>query len=39
MHVRYSSRLTWVVIAGGFAWLAVIILFTMSDVATRGLVQ
>jgi cytochrome c oxidase subunit 4 len=39
MHVRYSSRLTWVVVSGGFVWLAVIILFTMSDVATRGLVR
>ncbi len=35
MHVRYSSRLTWVVVSGGFVWLVVIILFTMSDVATR----
>ncbi len=39
MHVRYSSRLTWVVVSGGFVWLVVIILFTMSDVATRGLVR
>jgi cytochrome c oxidase subunit 4 len=39
MHVRYSSRLTWVVVSGGFAWLVVMILFTLSDVATRGLVR
>jgi len=39
MHVRYSSRLTWVVVSGGFVWLVVMILFTMSDVATRGLLR
>jgi cytochrome c oxidase subunit 4 len=37
MHVRYSSRLTWVVVSGGFAWLLVIIAFTLSDFVTRGL--
>ncbi len=37
MHVRYSSRLTWVVVSGGFAWLLVIIGFTLSDFVTRGL--
>ena len=36
MHVRYSTRLTWLVVSGGFAWLAVLILFTMSDLLTRG---
>lgn len=35
MHVRYSSRLTWVVVSGGFVWLVVMIVFTMSDIATR----
>jgi len=39
MHARYSSRLTWVVVSGGFVWLVVMILFTMSDVATRGLLR
>lgn len=36
MHVRYSPRLTWLVVAGGFFWLAVMILLTMSDVVSRG---
>ena len=36
MHVRYSSRLTWVVVSAGFAWLMVMIAFTVTDVATRG---
>ena len=37
MHLRYSTKLTWIVIGGGFFWLAVLIVLTMSDVATRGL--
>jgi len=36
MHVRYSSRLTWVVVASGFLWLAMMILLTLSDYLTRG---
>jgi len=36
MHVRYSSRLTWVVVSAGFVWLGILIAFTMSDVLTRG---
>lgn len=36
MHVRYSSRLTWVVIASGFLWLFIMIALTMSDYLTRG---
>ncbi len=35
MHVRYSPRLTWVVIAGGFLWLFIMIALTMSDYLTR----
>jgi cytochrome c oxidase subunit 4 len=35
MHVRYSSRLTWVVIASGFLWLAIMISLTLSDYLTR----
>ncbi|HUI26762.1 MAG TPA: cytochrome C oxidase subunit IV family protein [Candidatus Kryptonia bacterium] len=37
MHVRYSSRLTWLVVSTGFFWLAVMIVFTLSDSFTRGL--
>ena len=36
MHVRYSSRLTWLVISGAIAWLAILITFTMADTLTRG---
>ena len=36
MHVRYSSRLTAVVVASGFLWLAMMILLTLSDYLTRG---
>lgn len=35
MHVRYSSRLTWVVVISGFFWLAIMFLFTFSDYMTR----
>ena len=36
MHARYSPRLTWVVIASGFLWLAIMISLTLSDYLTRG---
>jgi cytochrome c oxidase subunit 4 len=36
MHVRYSSRLTWAVVAGGFFWLALLLLMTLADYLTRG---
>jgi cytochrome c oxidase subunit 4 len=36
MHLYYGSRLTWIVLATGFFWLAVLITFTMSDVLSRG---
>jgi cytochrome c oxidase subunit 4 len=36
MHVRYSSRLTWAVVAGGFFWLALLLGLTLSDYLTRG---
>src|SRR5918998_2673363 len=36
MHVRYSSRLTGVVVVSGFLWLAMMILLTLSDYLTRG---
>lgn len=36
MHVRYSSRLTWAVVGGGFFWLALLLLLTLSDYVTRG---
>jgi cytochrome c oxidase subunit 4 len=36
MHVRYSSRLTWAVVAGGFFWLALLLFMTLADYITRG---
>jgi cytochrome c oxidase subunit IV len=35
MHVRYSPRLTWVVIASGLLWLAIMIGITLLDYKTR----
>src|SRR5437016_2479319 len=36
MHLRYSFRLTWLVVGAAFMWLLILIGFTMSDVLTRG---
>ena len=36
MHARYSPRLTRVVIIGGLFWLAILLLITFSDFASRG---
>jgi len=36
MHVRWSSRLTWVVVASGFFWLLIMFAFTMTDYLSRG---
>ena len=36
MHVKYSTRLTWVVVAGSFFWLGIMLVITMSDYLTRG---
>ncbi len=36
MHVWYRGRLAWVFLGAGVLWLAFLIAFTLSDVATRG---
>jgi cytochrome c oxidase subunit 4 len=36
MHVRWSTRLTWVVAASGFFWLLIMFTITMSDYVSRG---
>jgi len=36
MHVKYSPRLTQIVVAGGIFWLAILIVLTLSDFVTRG---
>ena len=38
MHVRFTSRLTQIAAASGFAWLAISIGLTLSDVLTRPIV-
>jgi len=35
MQVRYSSRLTWIVISSGFFWLVIMIALTLSDYLSR----
>jgi cytochrome c oxidase subunit IV len=36
MHVRWSSRLTWVVAGSGFFWLLILFSITMADYMSRG---
>jgi cytochrome c oxidase subunit 4 len=36
MHVRWGSRLTWVVAGSGFVWLLIMFGLTMSDYLSRG---
>jgi cytochrome c oxidase subunit IV len=36
MHVRWGSRLTWVVAASGFFWLLILFSITMADYMSRG---
>jgi cytochrome c oxidase subunit 4 len=36
MHVRYSSRLIWVIVASALFWLALLFAFTFSDYLSRG---
>jgi cytochrome c oxidase subunit 4 len=38
MHVRFTGRLTQVAAVSGFAWLAILIVLTLSDVLTRTIV-
>ena len=35
MHVRYSSKLTWVFVAAGLMWLIILFALTLSDYMTR----
>jgi cytochrome c oxidase subunit 4 len=36
MHVRYSTRLTWVIVVAGFFWLAILFALTMTDYMSRS---
>jgi cytochrome c oxidase subunit 4 len=37
MHIRHSSKLTKLVVLGGLLWLGILLLLTMTDFATRGI--
>src|SRR5678815_1268278 len=39
MHVRYSTRLIWVIIASALFWMAILFAFTFSDYLTRGVLS
>jgi cytochrome c oxidase subunit IV len=39
MHVRWSSRLTWIVAMSGFFWLLILFTLGMSDYMSRGWIQ
>lgn len=36
MHVRYSTRLTWVLACAAFFWLGILVVLTLSDYLSRG---
>ena len=36
MHVRYGTRLTWVVVTSGFFWLGILFVLTLTDYLSRG---
>lgn len=36
MHVRYSTRLTWVFVLAGFFWFFIMVTLTMGDYLTRA---
>jgi cytochrome c oxidase subunit 4 len=36
MHVRYSTRLTWVVVAASVFWLGILLALLMGDYLTRA---
>jgi cytochrome c oxidase subunit 4 len=36
MHVRWGTRLTWIVAGSGFVWLLILFGLTMADYVSRG---
>ena len=36
MHVKYSSKLTWLFVAAGFLWFLIMVVITMTDFISRG---
>jgi cytochrome c oxidase subunit 4 len=39
MHLRYSSRLTWLFASAGFVWLIILLTLMMADYLSRGWVE
>jgi cytochrome c oxidase subunit 4 len=39
MHVKYSSKLTWVFAGSGFLWLLILFALTLSDYVSRGWIE
>jgi|SRR5215471_3940494 len=37
MHIRHSTKLTRLVVIGGMLWLMILLLLTLTDFATRGI--
>jgi cytochrome c oxidase subunit 4 len=37
MHLKYGTRLTWVMAGAGVFWLGILFVLILSDYATRGL--
>src|SRR5262245_63449930 len=37
MHIRYNSRLSWVVASAGVFWLGILFVLVLADYLTRGL--
>ncbi len=38
MHIRHSTKLTKLVVVGGIVWLMILLLLTMTDFVTRGMI-
>ncbi len=36
MHVKYSTRLTWAIVAGSLFWLGILLVLTFNDYLTRA---
>lgn len=36
MHVKYSTKLTWLFVAAGFLWFLIMVVITMTDFISRG---
>jgi len=39
MHIRHSTKLTKLVVAGGLLWLMILLMLTMTDFVTRGMLN